>query len=31
MLAGKIRYYGTAVDSIEGLATSLHTWQDWHQ
>ena len=31
MLAGKVRCDGTSVDGIEGLATSLHAWQDWHQ
>ena len=29
MLAGKVRCDGTSVDSTEGLAISLHTWEDW--
>ena len=31
MLAGKVRCDGTSVNSTEGLAISLHTWEDWHQ
>ena len=31
VLAGKVRCKGTSVDSTEGLAISLHTWEDWHQ